>query len=125
MLPPWLEAACRLALTISACSLGVGRLPGLRCPSPPGGAPCLMASGLHPTPHRVSADHAAVPAQQPRCCGQWHKDCAGTAQGLACTAGALRLLHAQSRIQGRHLRDVDSSYGARSADGPPQRARLR
>ena len=84
----------------------------------------LVASRLHPTPHRARAHHATtIPAQQPRRRGKRHKDRERTAQALEFSAGPLMRLHPQSLIQGRHLRDVTPVGTPSDASSPSDGAR--
>ena len=81
-----------------------------------------MASGLHPTPHRARADHAAtIPAQQPRRRSKRHTDRKRTAQKLAFPAGLLLRLHPQGLLQGRHLGAGTSVRTPSDAAAPAER----
>ena len=83
----------------------------------------LVASRLHPTPHRARAHHAAtIPAQQPRRRGKRHKDRERTAQALEFPAGALMRLYPQSLVQGGHLRDGTPVRTPSDASSPSDRA---
>ena len=79
----------------------------------------LLASRLHPPPHRLWTDRAtAGPAQQAGCGRKRHKDRQSTAQRLELPAGPLMRLHSQGLIQGGHLRRL-APVGTPSDPSPP------
>jgi hypothetical protein len=79
----------------------------------------VVASRLHPTPHRTRAHHATtIPAQQPRRRGKRHKDRKRTAQALEFPTRPLMRLHSQHLIERGDLRD-GTALGTAAAPALP------